>query len=457
MRIFSTTGCRHVPGVADDDVDSVDEARARAVKAILESGGVDAIVELAQRVQVPHLIVPALASANLGEVDSRTFVLSPPSVPARPISSRWRRQFRRWRFAKNKKAWIEALVDLAGESGWSAETFAGMLLQLPDGAASWAVVDDFGEEVSKVYWETKHSFAIKGSGEELAAALKRYLAEGRAIGAMAAGHSRLAEVDSPMLFRMLDEAVAQINATRRLADHTTYYVEAVFKALEGRPDASDDEIANREYAYLPMFDHRKEPLKLHQLIVQRPELFLDFIKLVFKPASGEAPQMDEAKRRHATAAYRLLSGISIVPGQTGSHVDEKAVVEWCRAVQKLAAEADRVRITEQYIGHVLAHAPEDASDKGWPHRSVRTAIERLESDDVESGIVVERHNMRGIFSKAIGEGGGQERAFAVQARTWAEIAAGYPRTSDMLFKLAKNWEKSAEGEDIRSAKDRLRS
>ncbi|WP_027730223.1 hypothetical protein ABL850_02990 [Variovorax paradoxus] len=447
----------HLPGVADDDTESVDRARAQAIKAILGSGGVDAIVELARRVKVPHLIVPALESANLGEADSRTFVLAAVRVGT-PDLIGLASSVSAWMFAKNKKAWSEALAELAGANGWSAETLAGMFLQLPDGAASWALVDDFGEEVSKFYWETKHPFAIKGSTEELAVALKRYIAEGRAIGAMAAGHGRLAEVDSPTLFRMLDEAVAQINAALSAnGTMTTYYVEAVFKALEGRLDASDEEIAKREYAYLPMFDRRKEPLKLHQLIVQRPELFLDFIKVVFKPATGEAPQMDDAKRLHATAAYRLLSGISIVPGQSGSEVDEKAVVEWCLAVQKLAAEADRVRITEQYIGHVLAHAPNDASDKGWPHRAVRTAIERLVSDDVESGILVERHNMRGAFSKAIGEGGGQERTFAEQAKKWAEIAAGYPRTSAMLFNLAKSWEKSAEGEDIRAAKDRLRN
>lgn len=447
----------HLPGVADDDVTSVEDARAQAVKAILESGGVDAIVELAQGAKVPHLIVTALASANLGEADSRAFVLAAVSSGT-PDLIALASSVSAWMFAKNKKFWSEALVDLAGENGWSAETFAHMLLQLPDGAASWTVVDGFGEEVSKVYWEMKHPFAIKGSGEELALALNRYLARGRAITAMAAGHDRLAEVDSLTLFRMLDDAVAQINAAPPAnGTMTTYYVEAVFKALEGRADASDDDIARREYAYLPLFDRRKEPLKLHQLIVQRPDLFLEFIKLVFKPASGQAPPMDEAKQRHATAAYRLLGGIRIVPGQAGNHVDEKAVVDWCLAVQKLAAEADRVRITEQYIGHVLAHAPEDASDKGWPHRSVRTAIEQLASDDVDSGILMERHNMRGVFSKAIGEGGGQERAFAEQAKKWAEIAAGYPRTSAMLFKLAQSWEKSAEGEDIRAAKDRLRN
>ena len=45
----------------------------------------------------------------------------------------------------------------------------------------------------------------------------------------------------------------------------------------------------------------------------------------------------------------------------------------------------------------------------------------------------------------------------MQAKKWAEIAADYPRTSVMLFKLAQSWENSAEGEDIRAAKDRLRN
>ncbi|WP_295979655.1 hypothetical protein [uncultured Variovorax sp.] len=447
----------HIPGVADDDTESIEKARAQAVKEILEYGGVLAIVELAQRAKVPHLIAPALESANLSEADSKTFVLAAVGAGTADLIA-LASSVSAWMFAKHKTDWNKSLADLAGVNGWSAETLSSMLLQLPDSAESWAVVDSFGEETSKAYWQTKHPFAIKGSGDELTVALMRYLAEGRAMGAMAAGHSRLAEVDSPTLFRMLDEAVAQINmALSASGTMTTYYIEAVFKALEGRSDVSDDEVAQREYAYLPIFDRRKGPLKLHQLIVQRPELFLEFIKLVFKPASGEAPQMDDAKRRHATAAYRLLSGVNIVPGQTGSDVDERAVLQWCLAVQKLAAEADRVRITEQYIGHVLAHAPNDDSDKGWPHRAVRTAIERLASDDVESGIIVERHNMRGVFGKAIGEGGGQERTFAEQAKKWAKIAAGYPRTSAMLFNLANSWEKSAEDEDVRAAKDRLRN
>lgn len=64
--------------------------------------------------------------------------------------------------------------------------------------------------------------------------------------------------------------------------------------------------------------------------------------------------------------------------------------------------------------------------------------------------------MRGVFTKSIGEGSGQERAFAETTRKWAEIASEYPRTMAMLFDLAKSWEADAEREDVRAAKDKLR-
>jgi hypothetical protein len=166
--------------------------------------------------------------------------------------------------------------------------------------------------------------------------------------------------------------------------------------------------------------------------------------------------MNEAKRRRATSAYRLLSGITIVPGQVGNDVNEKTLVDWCLAVRNLAADSDRVRITDTYIGHVLAHSPLDPEDKAWPHRSVRAAIERLKSDDVAIGIRTERHNARGVVGKSIGEGGGKERILAEQARNWAAAVADTPWTAAMLLDLAKSWESSAEWEDARAAKDKLR-
>ena len=446
----------YINGVQDGDYKAVDVARERAVSAVMSFGGVADVVELAQKVKVPHLMIPALEKVAMSLEDSKELVIRAIAVGTPDLTS-LASSVSAWRLESDLLAWRQILIDTAGEKGWTPRTLAQLLLNLPEGASSWALVDGFGSEVAAAYWNQKHSFGLKVSAEDLKYALERYITTGRAMAAMAAAHDRLDEVDTATLFRILEQAIPEINeAPPGNMTMTTYYVEAVFKALDGRPDVTDEQIAAKEHAYLPLLDERKEPLKLHRLILQQPQLFVDIIKLVFKPASGETPELSELDRRRASSAYRLLSSIKIAPGQSGDDVDEGQATAWSLEVQKLVAEADRLRIGEQYIGHVLAHSPIDPVDAGWPHRAIRSVIEKVASKDVETGVRIERHNMRGAFMKSIGEGGGQERAFAETTRKWAEIASGYPRTMAMLFDFAKTWEVDAEREDVSAAKDKLR-
>jgi len=64
--------------------------------------------------------------------------------------------------------------------------------------------------------------------------------------------------------------------------------------------------------------------------------------------------------------------------------------------------------------------------------------------------------MRGVFRKAMYEGGGEERAFAAQYRTWAEASASWPRTCRMLRRIAEDWERHAEQADTRAELDQRR-
>lgn len=446
----------YINGVRNSDDVAVDVARERALNAVISFGGVAAVVELAQKVKVPYLMIPALEKVTLNLENSKELVIRAMAVET-PDLVNLASTVSAWRLASDFEAWRQFLIDTASEKRWAPRTLAQLLLHLPDGASSWVLVDGFGHEVAEAYWDQKNSLRLKGSVEELKYALERYIAAGRAIAAMAVAHDRLEEVDSEMLLRILDQAIPEINEARHEnTTMTTYYVEAVLKAFDGRSDVTDEQIAAREYAYLPLLDRQNEPLKLHRLILRQPQLFVDIIKLVFKPASGEAHELSELDRRRAHSAYRLLSSIKIAPGQTENDVDEVLAAAWCLEVQKLVTDADRLRIGEQYIGHILANSPMDPIDGGWPHRAIRAVIERVASEDVETGIRIERHNMRGSFTKSIGEGGDQERALAETTRKWAEIASGYPRTMTMLFDIAKSWEEYADQEDIRAAKDKLK-
>lgn len=121
-----------------------------------------------------------------------------------------------------------------------------------------------------------------------------------------------------------------------------------------------------------------------------------------------------------------------------------------------AIEVDRVTVTDSRIGHMLAHARIDPEDQVWPHKTVRQLIEQISSDKMEGAIRIERANMRGVYTKAIGEGGRQERELAQQARAWALAIPDYPRTASLLYSIADMWLEDGARADTKAAKDALR-
>jgi alpha/beta superfamily hydrolase len=87
---------------------------------------------------------------------------------------------------------------------------------------------------------------------------------------------------------------------------------------------------------------------------------------------------------------------------------------------------------------------------------VRDLIEEYASDKIENGISIARFNMRGGFTKAMYEGGTEERMFAAQYRAWADASAAWPRTSAMLRRIAAGWEHAAERADTMAELDQRR-
>jgi hypothetical protein len=146
-----------------------------------------------------------------------------------------------------------------------------------------------------------------------------------------------------------------------------------------------------------------------------------------------------------------------IPGQReGAQIDEEPLLQWADAVRKGAAEVDRAAVADLHIGQVLAHSPEDPGDGAWPHRTVRTVIEMLESDDIDRGLMIERVNMRGVYTKDPFEGGAQERDLATQCRDWAAVSrARWPRVARALEAMARSWEERAQGEDMEAEKRKL--
>jgi hypothetical protein len=349
------------------------------------------------------------------------------------------------------------LVQLKADLTLSPDETALLFFALEDGRPTWEMVAKFGVEVDDAYWRLKGAFGLHGTPEEMEYAVARYRACGRTLAAIEATHERLQDMASESMMNLLEAAIPEINATAGGGGTMFgYYIEHIFEELGKRLDVSRESLARMEFAYLPFFHTRNQPLILHRMLVESPELFVSAICTVFKSASGQPPIVSEQEKMMATAVYELLNGLKVLPGQDDDRVDFAVLNAWSDEVRQRATLADRSAITDARIGHLLAHAPEDPDDKAWPHRAVRQLIEELASDEIEKAIRIERFNMRGIYSKAIGEGGNQERALADQAKGWARALPEFPRTANMLSAIAETWINEGEAADAQAAKEAMR-
>jgi hypothetical protein len=89
------------------------------------------------------------------------------------------------------------------------------------------------------------------------------------------------------------------------------------------------------------------------------------------------------------------------------------------------------------------------SDGAWPHEAVRDLIEEVASDRIEHGIDIGIYNGRGVVTRAIWEGGGQERAIAERYRGYARsLADRWPRTSRLMRQIAESYESDGRRQDV---------
>lgn len=437
------------------DMAAAEQRRAQALKQVYETGGVDLIFRLGNETKLPYLVVDAIAVAGFSEADvrqllDRSFTQGPISDLSLGLTGLYHR------LAGPTKAqdWLETEFQ---DGRASAQIVAAHLLAWPDGSRTWSLARRFGQEVVTRYWQTRSPRYVNGSRTDLLRSSLMFLRFGRAAEALQSSFNRLNEIPTKLLFRMLDGVIPEINRGAIKPDTMlNYYIEKGFEALDSRQNTTVIEVAQREYAFLPLLEFSKRNLKIYDLMADDPGFYHMVLRDVFLGRNEKKGEVDKQTESRARVSYSLLSHFSKLPGQTSTSINVAALNYWIDEVRRLGRETDREEVTDSYVGRILAHAPSDV-DGGWPHRVVRDQIERLGSPDIERAIQVERFNMRGAHWRQPYDGGGQERELARINNENAKLAAAWPRTSALLRAIAENWEEDAKRMDIDAAQRKLRS
>jgi hypothetical protein len=419
--------------------------------------GPEAILRLAGSVRVPYLIIEAIGAAGLtatqiGDLLSRSLREDPGSSLTRGLSGIFRQKVG----AEDAEVWLR---EAAVNGSLSAEDISTLLQAWPDGRETWSAVRRFGPECVTAYWMRRTPGYLTGTRRALLQRNLMFLRFGRAVEAIQSSLNRINEVPTELLFRMLDSVIPELNSRGTPIDTmTSYYIEKALEALDGRADAPNEQIAAREYSFLPLLEFGGRSLRVHHLMAHDPVFYHKILRDVFRGNNEkEVPDArDDGARARWRLSYSLLRNFSTIPGRTPTGVDAQELRSWINSVLELGRETDRIAVTENYIGRLLAHSPPDA-DGGWPDRCVRDEIERIQSVELERGVQLGRYNMRGVHGKPVFEGGDQERKLAEENRRYAAIATSWPRTSVLLTAIAKGWERDAERADLEAAQRKLRS
>ncbi|MGQ2965943.1 hypothetical protein, partial [Methylophilus sp.] len=446
----------HVGKFEDQLEEKTESSRIEAVLTIFEHSGVRGIYDLISRTKIKHLVIETLAKCDFSiEIYTQLapYLLNDEEPSLEAIST------------------LSAVASVKFGEAWTR--YVSLILQLPSMIQSirtslvinwaqnqktWDFIESLGPEDEMAYWTSLNHLPVTGSKEDLDTAIQKFLNYGKAYQVIYSLYNRTPEVETQKILQILGTAISEINSNPKLLNHMfSYYLEKILSNLRLRPELKLEDLAKIEFAYINALDHDIKDLSIHRYIAENPNFYMELISNVFVADGEEPPESTPATKSQATASFNVLNTLKTLPGQSGDHVNFEHLENWITEVRSIALLKKRVDITDQYIGHILAHSPIDDSDQLWPHKSVRIVIENLRNEWIENGIAIERFNMRGVFSRGHYEGGIQELNIADRYRNWSDSMVGFSRTKGLLNRLYDEWVGHAGDADIRAEKNKLKS
>lgn len=443
---------------------TVAERRAEVIKSVLDSGGLDAVIELAAKVEVPGYVGIGLADHDTDTNEYTNKVLDllgkGEALSGAAADVAWGYASRR---AENF-TWLTDQVVKRPTQG------AVLLRTVRTSAAVLDLLAKLENEQQALYWKGVNPYRLDSDVVEHVC--EGLLGVGRPFSAITAA----TVCDEPwptakLIITVLSADLEDTNEPSPTDYHQLSYTVGMLLDRLEKLSTDDETLANLEFYYLPVLEHDRKPRALHRELARKPELFATAITRVYKPdhepntdvaaavAGTETSATTDEDFRFSSAAWSLLHGWDgPLPGTTttGTAPTTEEVQAWVDRVRALLTEADRSQIALTVIGEALA-APVVDDDGIWPCQSVRNVIENEQSDDLETGLYINRLNQRGVHGRSIYAGGQQERDLAAKHREDADkVRNRWPRTGAMLETLARSYNADARREDDSAEHDARR-
>ena len=419
----------------------LDTKRETAVLSIFHIYGADGVIRFADSVSSPNQVGQVLGGIadEVFETSLLPHFLSSSDNKRKALVSAfiWRRH--------HLKGW--EWCDNLNKSNWSPEQLGQFLAYLPFTKEAWNRASEWLQAHEREYWTRTGANAYQADSD-LTIAIEKLIEYGRpraAIGCMYRMRHDKQPIDSKQCVRALLAALSSSEPSYAMNEH---HIVELIKFLQKEPSVDQDDLFRVEWVYVPLLNRHRgaAPQLLESRLANDPEFFSEVIQLIYRSKKeSQAPkEPTENAKAIATNALRLLHEWKTPPGsQEDGTFSEERFTEWLQKVKEICTESGHLEVALINIGEVLIHAPPDPNGL-WIHRTVATALNDREGDNMRDGYRTGTYNSRGAHW--VDPTGKPERELAEQFRSKAEEVenAGFQRFAVTLRGLADSYDREAE-------------
>lgn len=347
------------------------------------------------------------------------------------------------------EALIQTVLKEAERRGWGPEKTARFLTLARPGKATWEIVASCGPEVEKAYWSQVPAFWLRGEEEDLEYPLHRLLEVGRPRTAFEVCCFVLKKVAPSLIADILEQILHGIEMDGPSPD--PWDIGQAIEYLEASGAIEQERLVGLEFWAFPLFGYGEEQQArtLYAALMSNPDLFCELICFAYKPRHKERKEpLSQESKRIAEIAWEVLYHCRRLPGtQPDGTINADDFFYFIDRARELCREEDRLEVCDKTLGQILAHSPV-GQDGIWPFEPARKILDRPDLEDMRRGFMIGTLHKRGITSRALDEGGAQERELAAKYRTYADkLRTSYPNLATTLDAIADSYEDWGRKED----------
>jgi len=415
--------------------------RRTAISEILQQDGPEGVIRFAESVSFPIHVGYALGVIADPVIEQKLLprFLNDPNDSHRALAQ----GYTVWRFCLRSWEWCDGI----DKTDWTPEQLGQFLAYLSFKKEAWDRVSVWLAAHENEYW-TRTSVNAYDKDNDLPVAVDKLIEYGRPLAAINC-LSTMCHFKQPI---NADLCIKALNAALFTSEPSSYidryHIVELIKLLQSEPSVNQDELLKVEFAYVRLLDHHSgaSPLCLERKLASSPEFFCEVIQLIYQSNKKNQPpkQITEESRAIAQNARQLLYEWRTAPGlQADGKFCGDNFANWLSNVKAICTESGHLPVAFNHVGEVLIHVPPDP-DGLWIHRSVATALNDRENDDIRTGYGIGVCNSRGFHE--VDPTGKPERDLAAENRKKAEIVenAGYQRFAVALREIAQNYDRDAE-------------